>query len=353
MPRANNFSKIFFMKQLKYSLLLPLSVLLLIVSCTKSSDSSDEESGNWVKRSDFEGNARTEAVSFVIGDTAYIGTGFDGTNRYTDFWAYDPVKNFWVQRAQFGGKARNSAVGFTIGSKGYIATGYDGVNRLKDNWEYDPATNSWTQKADFAGTARYDAVGFGINDKGYITTGFDGGYTKDFWEFVPTGGINNTGVWTQLISLGGTKRSGSVVWVYNNKAYIVGGLNNGASINEFWVYDPAAASWQELRKISNVSDDTYDDDYSDIIRYNAAGFVLNNKGYLTTGENGSYISKTWEYDFASDVWTRKTSYERAERSGALGFTVKGRGFIACGRNNSYYFDNLDELLPDVTYNSND
>lgn len=343
------------MKRLKYLFFLPASIVLILVSCAKNTDTSTaaDTSGNWLKRSEFEGNARTEAVSFVIGDTAYIGTGFDGTNRYKDFWAFDPVKNFWIQRAQFPGVARNSAVGFSIGTKGYIATGYDGLNRLIDNWEYNQATNTWTQRADFAGSARYDAVGFAISDKGYISTGFDGGYTKDLWEFNPAGGSNGSGAWTQKVSLGGTKRSGAVVFVRNNKAYIVTGINNGTPVTDFWVYDPTAAAWTQLRDIANISTDGYDDDYTDIVRSNGVGFVMNDKGYITCGENSGYIKKTWEYDFDKDSWARKTTYERSERTGAVSFTVKGRGFVACGRNSTYYFDDIDEWLPNDTENSVD
>ncbi|MES2372170.1 MAG: kelch repeat-containing protein [Bacteroidota bacterium] len=342
------------MKRLKYFFFLPASMVLFFLSCTKSSDTTDSDlNGNWLKRSEFEGNARTEAVAFTIGDTAYIGTGYDGSNRYSDFWAYDPVKNFWSQRAQFPGAARNSAVGFTIGTKGYIATGYDGLNRLNDNWEYNPATNSWIKKADFAGSARYDAVAFGIGDKGYISTGFDGGYTKDMWEFTPTGGTSNSGTWTQKVSLGGSKRSGAIAFVYNSKAYVLTGINNGTTVTDFWMYDPSAGAWTQLRDITNSSSETYDDDYSDIIRSNGVALVIGSKAYVAVGENGSYNKKTWEYDFATDAWTRKTSYERAERSGAVAFTVKGRGFIATGRNSTYYFDDIDEFQPDLTYNSND
>ena len=343
------------MKQLKYYFFLPASIVLILISCSKSSTTTTaaDTSGNWLKRSEFEGNSRTEAASFVIGDTAYIGTGYDGSVRYTDFWAYDPVKNFWIQRAQFPGAARNSAAGFSIGTKGYIAVGYDGLNRLGDTWEYNQANNSWTRKADFAGTARYDAVAFGINDKGYITTGFDGGYTKDLWEFTPTGGTNNSGVWAQKVSLGGSKRSAAVAFVYNNKAYVVTGLNNGQTVSDFWMFDPSTASWTQLRDIANISTDTYDDDYSDIVRSNAVGFVIGAKGYLAVGENGTYTKKTWEYDFATDSWARKTTYERSERSGAVSFTVKGRGFVACGRNSTYYFDDIDEFQPDVTENTVD
>jgi N-acetylneuraminic acid mutarotase len=108
-----------------------------------------------------------------------------------------------------------------------------------------------------------------------------------------------------------------------------------------------------LRDISNTSSDSYDDAYADIARNNGVGFVIGSKGYVAVGENGSYNKKTWEYDFGTDEWTQKTSYERSERSGAVAFTVKGRGFVACGRNSTYYFDDIDELQPDATYNSND
>ncbi len=339
------------MKRLKYYFFLPASIVLILISCAKSTSTSTDTSGNWLKRSEFDGNARTEAASFVIGDTAYIGTGYDGTNRYVDFWAYDPVQNFWTQHAQFPGIARNSAVGFSVGTFGYIGTGYDGVNMLGDIYEFSQATNSWKRKADFAGTPRYDAVGFGINTKGYISTGFDGGYTKDLWEFTPTGGTN--GAWVQKVSLGGSKRSGAICWVYNNKAYILTGINNGTEVSDFWSFDPTAGTWTQLRDIANTSADSYDDDYTDIVRDNGVGLVLGAKGYVAVGENGAYTKKTWEYDFASDLWVRKTPYERSERIGAVAFTVKGRGFIATGKNSTYYFDDIDEWQPLITYNAND
>jgi N-acetylneuraminic acid mutarotase len=347
-------AKISYMKRFKYLFLLPIGIILIVISCTpKNTDTpTAATSGNWMKRSDFEGNARTEAVAFTVGDTAYIGTGFDGSNRYNDFWAYDPVKNFWLQRAQFPGAARNSAVGYSVGTRGYIATGFDGLNRLKDNWEYNPATNTWTRRADFGGTSRYDAVAFGISGKGYISTGFDGGHTKDLWEFDPTVGANGT--WTQRVSLGGSKRSAAVAFVYNNKAYVVTGINNGNTLTDFWMFDPAnPSSWNQLRDITNISADAFDNDYTDIQRHNAVAFVIGTKAYLTVGESGAFTKKTWEYDFATDLWARKNPYERTERTGAVAFTVKGRGYVSCGKNNSFYFDDIDEFKPDDTFNSVD
>ncbi|MBC7890557.1 MAG: galactose oxidase [Ferruginibacter sp.] len=338
----------YILKNSRFQLCL-LSLTIMIGSCTKT-DTTEEITGNWIRRSDFEGVTRSEGISFTINDKAYVGTGYDGTDRLKDLWQYDPVQNFWVQMANLPGVARNSAVGFSVNDKGYVGTGYDGLNRLQDFWQYNPTNNSWAQKANFAGSARYDAVGFGILSKGYISTGYDGNYLKDIWEFDVT---NN--VWEQKVSLGGSKRSGALAFVYQNKAYLCTGANNGSSssINDLWVFDPlAATSWTEKRKISDVSDDDYDDDYN-IIRSNAVSFVMNDKAYITTGENGAVLGTTWEYDFSTDIWTNKTSFEGVARIGAIGFSVNNRGYVLTGRSSNTPFDDIREFFPSQDYEEND
>lgn len=326
---------------------LSVALLVMTAACSKSTSTTTTGEGNWVTRSELEGVARSEAVSFTINDLAYIGTGYDGTNRLKDFWEYNSDQNFWTQKAEFPGEARNSAIAFDAGGKGYVGTGFDGTVKLKDFWQYDPVSNSWAQKADFGGSARYDAVAFGINGKGYVTTGFDGNYLKDFWLYDP-----ESDSWTQKVSMGGSKRSGAVVFVHNNKAYIVTGTNNGTTVNDFWSYDPSADGWTELRKISNVSTDTYDDAYA-IVRGNGVAFVMSDKAYVVCGENGAIYRDCWEYDFATDLWVKKTAFEGTERTGALGFAIKNRGFVTTGRNSSLSFDDLREFLPFDTYNAND
>lgn len=338
------------MYRIKYgSVLGVLGLTILISSCTKTATTEDV-TGNWVRRSDFEGVTRSEGISFTIGDKAYVGTGYDGTNRLKDLWQYDPVQNFWLQKADFPGVARNSAVGFSIGDKGYVGTGYDGINRLQDFWQYDATANSWVQRSNFAGSARYDAVGFAITGKGYISTGYDGSYLKDIWEY-----DTSADSWTQKISMGGSKRSGAVAFVYNNRGYICTGVNNGSStdINDLWEYDPMAATpWTEKRKISNISSEAYDDAYA-IIRNNAASFVMGDKAYISCGENGGVLNDTWEYDFATDLWTKKTAYEGVARTGAIAFSVANRGFLLTGRSSNATFDDIREFFPLQAYSDAD
>lgn len=322
----------------------------LLAGCSKESTTSTSVTGNWARKSEFEGVGRTEAVSFTINNTAYIGGGYDGTERRRDFWAFDESTGTWTRIADFPGTPRNSAIAFTINGKAYVGTGIDADNnKLNDFWEYDPSANTWTQKADFAGSARYNAVGFGINNLGFVCSGYDGSYLKDLWEYDPSA---NT--WTQKASLGGSKRSEAMAFVYNGIAYVVGGLNNGSFLNDFWSYDPATNQWTEKRKITSVSDDSYDDSYaSNITRSNGVAFVMSDKAFLSCGNRSGVIGTTWAYDFSDDTWAAKTNFEGTAREGAVAFTINDHGYLSTGSNSSYKFDDLWEFFPDEEVNTND
>jgi N-acetylneuraminic acid mutarotase len=315
-----------------------LTILTILFGSLFSSCDSDEDStdlvGNWVELSDFEGVPRNSAVSFVIGERVFLGTGYDGDDRLNDFWEYNVEKNYWIQKAEFGGVARNGAVGFATDSKGYIGTGYDGSTELYDFWEYDPTSDTWTEIASFDTLGRYDAVAFSINNKGYVGTGYNDNYLKDFYKYDPT-----TDNWEQIVSMGGSKRTSAIAMVIDNKAYVGLGIDNGVYEDDFWEYDPTTGEWTEKREVANISDDDYDDDYS-IIRTSAVAFSINGFGYIATGGQGSVGADVWEYDPVTDLWEEKTSLEATERIEAVAFAVGDRGYIATGRSSSYRFDDL-------------
>lgn len=339
---------------------LLLVPVLMISACNSDADEANDVIGNWVNRFSFNGVARSEAVSFTIGDKSYIGTGFDGRDRLRDFYEYNPTTNLWrkVKSLPDDAAARSSATGFSIGNKGYVGLGYDdnGV-RLNDFYEFTPPTTTnptdsgtWVKKANFIGTARQEATGFAIGNTGYVLGGFDGSYLKDFYEYSPA---NDT--WTlSNKAFPGNKRREATVFIINNKAYFGTGINNDIPVNDFWEFDPASTvGWVQKRDIANTKEDSYDDDYTTIVRSNASSFVINNKGYITSGENGANVSETWQYDPATDVWTRRTGFEGAGRTGAVGFTVAGRGFLLTGRNGSTPYDDVWEFYPDAEQVDND
>ena len=333
----------------KYFRLFVLFLLsiLIIIACSDDEETSTEYVGNWIKLSDFEGVTRSDAIAFTIGDKGYVGSGFDGYERLSDFWQYDADRNTWTQKADFPGEARNGAVGFGIDNKGYIGTGFNGISRLNDFWQYDADSNKWERKADFGGSERYGAVGFSINNKGYIGTGFDGNYLKDFWEYDP-----GTDTWTQKMSVGGSKRRDAVAFVINEKGYVCTGINNGTYESDFWEYDPSIDMWTKKNSISDATSDDFDDDYT-IVGINRVAFSLSGKGYVATGGQGSAGIEVWEYDPVTDLWTKKTPFEGSARADAVAFCIGDRAYISTGRSSSYYFDDLWTFDPEAEYNSYD
>lgn len=366
-----------------------LGILLLGASCAKTN--VNPSIGNWIRREDFGGNSRSEAVAFVVGQAGYVTTGLDFTGyttpnaqdslgEYYDLWQYTPdlspdasKPGNWTgsgtgaqtQLDSFPGTPRHSAIAFNIGDTGYIGTGYDGSNYLNDFWAYIPATNTWVQKANFPGTPRYDAVGFALRGKGYVTTGYDGNFKSDCFQYNPI-----TDTWVGVNTFPGTKCSQAVAFVSaDTTAYVCTGSNNGntAVCNQLWALEavpvtaltPDGITWTQKRHISNYSTESYDDLYA-MVRQNAVMIVMDKYAYLTTGNNGSERADTWEYDIANDLWYQETSYEGAAREGAVAFTIRvagvDRGFVGTGRNsgiNTGQFSDIWEWFPTQPYNSLD
>lgn len=316
-----------------------LSIFLLF-GC--SGDSSVSPSGNWIKKSDFEGIPRNNALSFVINGKAYVGLGYNYNNDeyLKDFWEYDPTLNNWKRVADFPAAGRTGAVAFAAGGKGYVGTGYDGKDKLKDFWQYDPQNNQWQQKTDFGGTARRGALAFALNDLGYVGTGNDDNDLKDFWQYDP-----QSDTWAQIVSLGGGKRVNAFAFVLDGKAYVGGGKNNGAYEKDFWQYDPDLANWIRKEDLNTTS-------YT-LAREGTVAFALNEKAYLSTGSTGAALKDSWEYNPVTDAWSKKTEFEGVARTEAVGFVLGNLAYICTGRNSLERYDDLWAFDPTADYNEND
>ncbi len=331
-----------------YKIFLALFIFSIsFVGC--KNDDDDDFLGNWIRKADFDGIPRTEAICFTIDGKAYVGTGYniDNKERLTDFWVYDATKDYWKQVADLPGAGRNGAIGFSSSTKGYCGTGFDGDDKLNDFYEYNPSTNEWTQLNDFPGSARYGATAFYVDGKGYLGTGYDDNYLKDFWSY-----DIDADSWTQVTSVGGSKRTNAMNFVLNGEAYVLSGLNNGSYLDDMYKYDVENDQWIELGKLTDYEDDDYDDDYN-VSRYLGATFVVGGKAYVTTGIQGYVSSETWEYNATKDRWTQKTDFEGSARSGAVGFTIDNVGYVATGGNGSYSFDDVWTLEPGEEYEKKD
>lgn len=293
---------------------------------------------SWTAMTDFAGAGRNGAVSFTIGDYAYVGLGKDADNYYVDFYKYDPSTDSWVQIADFPGTARQDAVAFTVNGIAYVGTGYTddpSATYFKDFYAYNPATNSWSAISDFSGSARSSAVAFAIGDFGYVGTGIDASdETKDFYKYNPS-----TDTWSSIANLASGKRKGAVGFAINGKGYVSGGgyadFKKGSfQHSDVYSYDPAANSWSEEIFADGINlpfqsasvfvvnarayicygnqdhvavydpSDNSVQNKGDAIglgsdRYSGVAFSINNKGYFGTG---SYTEWKWTTIYNTDIW---------------------------------------------------
>lgn len=274
----------------------------LVWNC--SDEDEEELVGNWVKVSDFDGVARCSAVTFTVDGTVYVAAGGYGGYKYrlNDLWMFNEDSGTWTQKASMTGAARTYAVGFASDLYGYVGLGYDGDNYLKDFWKYNEASDTWEA----------------------------------------------------ITSIGGSKRIGASSFVIDDVAYVVGGENNSETVTDFWAYDASTDTWIEKRKIANVSDDEYDDDYSTIARSYGVAFTMYGLGYFTCGENaGSGRSSTWEYNPVDGQWTERSSFEGGTRSEAVGFSLNNRGYVLTGKSGTAQYDDMWEFFPQDEYDEND
>lgn len=102
----------------------------------------DPNLNNWEKLPDFPARSRDKASSFSIGDFGYLvgGSGdVSGDAPLKDFWRYDSKSGVWEKLIDFPGDERYDAVVFVINGKAYYGTGTDGTNKFSDFWEFDPS----------------------------------------------------------------------------------------------------------------------------------------------------------------------------------------------------------------------
>jgi N-acetylneuraminic acid mutarotase len=150
----------------------------------------------WTEREGLSTFKVSEAVAFSLGGKGYACTGFFtvGKGVRDEVWEFDPSDNSiapgmgrWFQKKSFPGGPRVSAVSFLMGDKAYISCGSESSTGgyKKDLWEYDVANDEWIQKAGFEGNARSNACGFVIGKKAYLGSGLDevGKRFSDFWVY--------------------------------------------------------------------------------------------------------------------------------------------------------------------------
>ena len=237
-------------------------------------------SQSWQQLSDFPGVERDDAVSFVIGNTAYCGSGLSPWwAPMSDFYAFDMDNETWSAIAPMpAGEERQYASSFARGNLGFVLLGVnDGY--LNDVWQYDANTNNWTEKAP-----------------------------------LPAEG-----------------RSGAAAFIIEDTAYIIGGKTaNNQMLNEVWAYDVQNDTWESKNDFPFAS------------FWRASADATDSKGYLTFGvdNDGNYIEVLYEYDPATDSWTAISEFPSSGRSYSAMQAMNDHLYIVAGIDpqQTYYSD---------------
>jgi|GEM_PF-578718 len=229
----------------------------------------DMTTDTWLQKPNFPGAARFAAVAFSIGNKGYYGTGDSGASTlFEDMWEYDPLTGIWTQKASipdpYGELKRHDAISFTIGNKAYIGLGLGfsagGANTpggpipFYDLYEFDPALNSWNQKADIPGyTARTMAIAVSINNKGYIGLGWNGNQTTNYRSMFEYDPVSDQ--WLVIANFPSYFSVDAGAFALNSKLYLVGGvkLSPLSLSSQFYQYDPLFDTWAVLPNFNGGS----------------------------------------------------------------------------------------------------
>ena len=131
----------------------------------------------WNKLNDVGMGKRERAVGFALMGKGYLFGGQDTAEViHKDLWSYDPATDIWTQKADMPGSARRDAVSFTIGNYAYVGSGMDSVSAptgitLKDFWRYNPSffqSNYFIYYKAESPTSWHKIVGICHIDKIYI-----------------------------------------------------------------------------------------------------------------------------------------------------------------------------------------
>ncbi|HEX2619847.1 MAG TPA: kelch repeat-containing protein, partial [Phototrophicaceae bacterium] len=242
------------------------------------------------------------------------GTGGQvfGTN---EFWRYNVANNSYTKLPNLPKSTSTGQLVYINGILHYIGgTSTDRTQDLQDHFTFDLnayANNANTAWVDITATAplpnaRQHAAAAVLNNKIY----YIGGQKGHDGSLVPQSDVHAfdiaTNTWTQVASLPQPRNHiGFSTFVLGGRIFVFGGQqNNGDAKSDVYVFDPTAGAtgaWSALNSLPSP-------------RFSAAGGVIKNTFYLSTGNSAStlkgfpvapYVGGTTPVDGATNV-TRDT-----------------------------------------------
>lgn len=277
--------------------------------------------------------SRAAAVSFVVGEYAYVFGGRDAEGNYlNDLWRYDIANDAWTSMRETPLRSRVNATACVHNGIVYIGLGFNGqysnsTGYLSDWWSYNASTDTWQQLSDFPANTTARAISLVGDGELYVGYGFCWTYerdmyryniTEDIWSFIdvhldrkafsfPTrsfGGVGTTcqnryfagtgfrayslnwwgeflpeGAWVKRKNVPGYKRTTAACTATKDFVYVIGGMHfggvntDGKVLSDIQQYNPSTDNWQY---VGNLPDGG---------RMNHIAFSVGNRVYVGLGEN--------------------------------------------------------------------
>lgn len=135
------------------------------------------------------------------------------------------------------------------------------------------------------------------------------------------------GKWYRVSDFDGVARSDASSFTIGNKGYLTSGYDGTNRLADLWEYDMDQDFWTQKATFPGTP------------RNSGVALTIDNKGYFGTGYNGeNYFNDFWEYDPSSNTWTQKADFPASARYGAVAFGLPGYGYLGCGYDGNYLKD---------------
>ena len=142
------------------------------------------------------------------------------------------------------------------------------------------------------------------------------------------------GVWYRRSDFDGRAREDAAGFVIDNRGYLCGGYRGkDQRERDCWEYNIDNDWWTQCADLPEEA----------AARNGAVGFAINSKGYVTTGytvyrdddplHTGgyAYLKDTWEYEPATDTWKQMDDYPGDARINAIAFAIGNYGYVGTGQ----------------------
>ena len=266
------------------------------------------------------------SYAFSFNGVGYMVSGWSESGPRTDFYSYDPAQDAWTQLDDYPGPARGYGIGYEANGKAYLGFGITtGGDYLRDLWVFDPVANTWNELAECPCSPRIHPAMVHSNGKIYIGMGEDENDNdlNDWWEY-----DINADSWTQKRRLPASARHHPFQVAIGNYVYVGMGHHGMDIFKDWYRYDPATDTWDRMADLPDQS------------RVAGSQFTHKGMGYIISGDGANHASmptgEFWRYDPASDSWEQLPAHPGQSRWAPSTFIIDDVLYLINGQSTRVY-----------------